>query len=1564
MKATAPSVPTASPKPPAPAHAPVFERSARGWEPDEEHEARMLTAVEQRATGAVQMKAAIDGGYTHLVAASRALPAPIELRSGPRPQGGSERTALAPSVPTASPKSPAPAPVFERIARGRERDEEREAHMVAAIARRVTGPVQTKAAIDGGYGHLVAASRANARGPCEACSRLGAAALAVQRAEEEAPEERGAAGVLRLEQRSARPPAKAPQEEAPGEGADDEEVEPLALQAKLAGGSRVQPKGAAAHSIPSPAEALSRIGAGTPLNPELSDRFSKAFGQDLGEVQIHRDSTEASAMGARAFTVGAHVAFAPGEFQPNTARGDRLISHELAHVIQQASGSPGVAGAGLDHDAYEAEADRAAEQVVSGRAVSPLTPIGARTAALQRKDRPPMPAAKLTVSLDGLIFESARPLQLQKGSARQQVFEFVLRRLLEGKYPQGLADRFAALPDSSALPIDPDPEQLAGLDPAIFECSVDIGIYDIYLRILKDQLNLEVKLPAEKEAVISLGRVVPRAFADVRSQLPAWYSKQLFVRVIGRYGRVLKQYAAADKSKDPAALKDAAAAIVAALEPTAAVVEATRADPLLASHAAYAKLWPGKSPAPADGPLGLRVGDQFLMFLETQLDLVNEVSGKDAGAAVVARKELLDRFQRFSGGTLREDGARGDQKIADEPGRANAEPHPATLTANPPITPPLFEASSRGFYSFTMALQWPTLWSAFQTYYYRFEQIQVPKRSVVNPRTAGSTELPKGVEPSQFSLLKTRLGRDTEYSATDLSRFYSDLALSYGSPGTALTLFGANALLRYAGSVISTAFQTIGDPSWMARFHFKTPGVYMIRATATPRTGKKAEVVRPPSVAYLPVFARSPELLAESRLEDLVTEQREAKAKIAEIDAALQQPGADKAALEQQKKDLKPRAGNVLDVLTYQQDMLTRRKQDKVNPPSKAELQQIDEQLEKLEDMIKHRGKRGLVAPERLLATFVADSGQVLNLLIEADDRSASFQDGKQHWLVSDSTTPHAGQQPGVGDSKSKALENGVRALLERVGYGRGNLSLLVDKTMIPIRIEASKIQILNEALSNIALAMSLVAVVAAPFTGGSSLYLLVPAGIIGAVPSAYRIIERNIDQTFKCDLDFGLDLVNILGAVVGLGAEAQLARRSIWLAGALLVSGVGVAGTGFVLMGAKLMERIKELENLPAGERAAALLDILGEALLQAGIMIGGAIAARGRLREATRAAEEGRSDYAKWRERSLDEPSRKELDARPEAAARYRAMDPVVRELLSTCGSFCIPFDVTPTQEALIKQIADKIPDTNDRGWFKAWLHENRGDSRALTNRLKQLAKEGSGEKLAAAIKAAIDPGKFAAGSFTAEGLKKVFGDKITLKDVQDKAAALVQAGKIPLDELRDILDGVTRQPGGNPIEILGYVEELTTRKTPGYTRVLGDLGSHFNFHKGARWMLRFISKLDLWSAVDQFEALEVGVEGRRWDAVIGGRRFQFKSWSEFYGAKFLSQILEDFSISGGMEPSKLVRWVFEAGLGTPEQIRALMSEALDRALTEKRTGFDADTVNAIKAALPDFVRVGHTL
>jgi hypothetical protein len=55
-------------------------------------------------------------------------------------------------------------------------------------------------------------------------------------------------------------------------------------------------------------------------------------------VRIHTDSAAAEAAGslnARAFAHGDHLAFDRGEFAPHTTAGDRLLAHELAHVIQQ-----------------------------------------------------------------------------------------------------------------------------------------------------------------------------------------------------------------------------------------------------------------------------------------------------------------------------------------------------------------------------------------------------------------------------------------------------------------------------------------------------------------------------------------------------------------------------------------------------------------------------------------------------------------------------------------------------------------------------------------------------------------------------------------------------------------------------------------------------------------------------------------------------------------------------------------------------------------------------------------------------------------------------------------------------------------------------------------------------------------------------------------------------------------------------------------------------------------------------------------------------------------------------
>jgi uncharacterized protein DUF4157 len=88
----------------------------------------------------------------------------------------------------------------------------------------------------------------------------------------------------------------------------------------------------------------SRRGAGSALDPGARTRIGSALGDSFSDVRVHNDTTAdtlARSVEARAFTVGADVFFAKGEYQPGTASGDHLLAHELTHVVQQRGASTG-----------------------------------------------------------------------------------------------------------------------------------------------------------------------------------------------------------------------------------------------------------------------------------------------------------------------------------------------------------------------------------------------------------------------------------------------------------------------------------------------------------------------------------------------------------------------------------------------------------------------------------------------------------------------------------------------------------------------------------------------------------------------------------------------------------------------------------------------------------------------------------------------------------------------------------------------------------------------------------------------------------------------------------------------------------------------------------------------------------------------------------------------------------------------------------------------------------------------------------------------------------------------
>ncbi len=136
-------------------------------------------------------------------------------------------------------------------------------------------------------------------------------------------------------------------------------------------GVEIQRKSAAG-GVPSaagPGAIRARLGPGRPLDGGVRARMESAFGADLSGVRAHTGATAASlsrSLAARAFTVGEHVAFGSGEYQPGTPIGDALIAHELAHVMQQGANRGSVMAKGsAGYAALEDDADRSAVGAVA-----------------------------------------------------------------------------------------------------------------------------------------------------------------------------------------------------------------------------------------------------------------------------------------------------------------------------------------------------------------------------------------------------------------------------------------------------------------------------------------------------------------------------------------------------------------------------------------------------------------------------------------------------------------------------------------------------------------------------------------------------------------------------------------------------------------------------------------------------------------------------------------------------------------------------------------------------------------------------------------------------------------------------------------------------------------------------------------------------------------------------------------------------------------------------------------------------------------------------------------------
>lgn len=169
-----------------------------------------------------------------------------------------------------------------------------------------------------------------------------------------------------------RPPRRAPRVQACGEGGctcrADERAEALR---SVADANRTDTS--AAGPLPSLRDRLQAVDAvvrspGTPLSAEARAFMEPRFAYDFSAVRVHTDERAADSavsVNARAYAVGSHLVFAPGQYTTSTVAGKELLAHELTHVVQQAAVSADTAPTEISapSDPYEREAAGAAREV-------------------------------------------------------------------------------------------------------------------------------------------------------------------------------------------------------------------------------------------------------------------------------------------------------------------------------------------------------------------------------------------------------------------------------------------------------------------------------------------------------------------------------------------------------------------------------------------------------------------------------------------------------------------------------------------------------------------------------------------------------------------------------------------------------------------------------------------------------------------------------------------------------------------------------------------------------------------------------------------------------------------------------------------------------------------------------------------------------------------------------------------------------------------------------------------------------------------------------------------------
>jgi hypothetical protein len=129
---------------------------------------------------------------------------------------------------------------------------------------------------------------------------------------------------------------------------------------------------------------LAHLAGGAPLPTGPRGFFEAGYGRDFSRVRVHHGPQAgqlARSVQALAFTRGRDIVFGEGQYAPASAAGQRLLAHELAHVVQQGAAGHAPAANVVQRSYGTAEPDEVGRWTMPTPQVTVRAPGAAEPAA-------------------------------------------------------------------------------------------------------------------------------------------------------------------------------------------------------------------------------------------------------------------------------------------------------------------------------------------------------------------------------------------------------------------------------------------------------------------------------------------------------------------------------------------------------------------------------------------------------------------------------------------------------------------------------------------------------------------------------------------------------------------------------------------------------------------------------------------------------------------------------------------------------------------------------------------------------------------------------------------------------------------------------------------------------------------------------------------------------------------------------------------------------------------------------------------------------------------------------